>query len=406
MVIIKAKNIPTIVFLVVTITLSFSIIIHSAKPVGSYIIKHLILNQEYRHNNLKTIVKNIEQIFNDNVPIKLYAAEVYTGFQMLFDKRIIDEGEKGLCVYKMNNGKITFASSLIDIDPIAANIINFKNFLESKKIPLIYVQAPFKVNKFNNELPYGSPDNVNENANNLITKLKNNSIQVLDLRDIFNEWYLNYDDAFYNTDHHWTPEAALFGLRKTLEFINHSKYGIIRNISKLDNSKFKYVTLKQSFLGSEGKRVGKVLAGIDDFTYLVPKDNHLLTCITFDKNLTENVRVEGAFEDAIMNKKFLLDEDITSSRYSVYFGDNYPCQEIINETGEGNILIIKDSFGLPYCAFASLVYKKVVTCDLRALNKGKLNEIVNNNIFDLVLILYNPKMINDKVMLEPMILSQ
>ena len=79
------------------------------------------------------------------------------------------------------------------------------------------------------------------------------------------------------------------------------------------------------------------------------------------------------------------------NKYACYFGGDFPEIIIQNENINSNkrVLIIQDSYGLPFSAFMSLRVKELKMIDLRHFEKSEIEEIKEFNP-DVVIMMYNP----------------
>ena len=111
--------------------------------------------------------------------------------------------------------------------------INFSKKLADINIPLIYVQAPYKVEK-NEDLPIGITDYANENANALLHELEINGVNVLDLREKLKD--KDVKEKYYITDHHWKIKTAFEASNYITEKLNEEyKFNIDYFYSDIDN---------------------------------------------------------------------------------------------------------------------------------------------------------------------------
>lgn len=153
------------------------------------------------------------------------------------------------------------------------SVISFNKFLQSLGIPLTYIQAPGKINKYGEQDAWlrNHYDFSNANADQLLSGLQQNGIDTIDLREHFHETVPEnqYHQLFFRTDHHWLPQTALNAAGFVAKHL-YQKYGIKINSSNLDANHYNIENLPRYFLGSSGKKVTLSQTAPDDFPILHP----------------------------------------------------------------------------------------------------------------------------------------
>ena len=85
---------------------------------------------------------------------------------------------------------------------------DFKNYLDSKGIRLLYVNEPAKyIDDAYYTEQFGGESYLNRNADLFLQRISEAGIESLDLRDCIAEEGLDPMSLFYRTDHHWTVPA-------------------------------------------------------------------------------------------------------------------------------------------------------------------------------------------------------
>jgi hypothetical protein len=371
--------------------------INVAEPLGTYLKEEFVQIYNNSENISAENIEYIESIYNDNVFLNYKISSYYALLQKLAGNRIIEDVDDDKTVYVMDNGQLTYIVDTMNIQPYAELVIDLNEYLNEKKTDFLYIQAPFKIDKYDNQLPYGMEDTTNENADIFVSTLRENEVDVLDLRDEMYNEHIEYTEAFYNTDHHWKFETALWALQNTMTYVNNKNNNFYVDTSPLLMENLNTYTIEQCTLGSQGRRVGEEFAGVDDFTYYLPIDEGSYICNYYNKDFEVIETHSGSFEDALINESNkLYSEDIMVENYYGFLYGNQ-CVDIENNNKEGNILIIKDSFGVPFSLYSSLLFNKVTVCDCRTLSQGELKEIIDTNDFDYVFMIYNPGAYYDNI---------
>ena len=288
---------------------------------------------------------------------------------------------------------LTFTREKIDVTKQAANMIALNDFLNEKNIELLYIQAPFKIDKYNKNLPVGIQDYSNENADSLLNKMASGGVKTLDLRKNIYESDLEYSSLFFKTDHHWKIETAFWAYGQVVDYLNNSYCCSIEDqYTNIDN--YRVETYKDWFLGSQGKKTGSLYVGVDDFSLIYPKFETQLSL-----NIPrENLKREGSYFDTVyFMKNINVKNYFESNPYKVYFDGSKPLIIMKNEMAPSDkkILVVKDSFANPLQSYLALCFQQVNIIDLRSYTKDTLKEYINHYNPDLVLFLYNPAILSN-----------
>ncbi|NCA78062.1 MAG: hypothetical protein EOM90_17185, partial [Alphaproteobacteria bacterium] len=197
--------------------------------------------------------------------------ELYGVTQKAMGKRTIPDPNYSY-LFLTDHGQITYQINERDLTEPANKIVALKETLEQEKIPFLWVQAPFRLLDETEITPI-TFDYGDENADSFLAMLEQQGLSVLDLRISFREYRqqgISQQDLFFNTDHHWTIPAALKAtetIAKTLA----DEYNMPIDPATFAEDQFQMTTQENSFIGSMGRRVGKIYGGVDRFTLVVPR---------------------------------------------------------------------------------------------------------------------------------------
>lgn len=330
-------------------------------------------------------IDSLEKTIDNDTYKRENYIDFYGRVQKLMGKHVIvDIGYGDL--YKTKYGQITYAVPKQDVSGSLESMYKLKKELDRHDIPLLYVQAPFKLPPDEQQLPENVKDHSNENADRFLKGLKAGGIDYFDLRKDFWSKGLDQNQLFFNTDHHWTINGAFIGYQEVVQKLNDDYgFSIDKKYTDLDN--YNQEVFKDYYIGSMGRRVGETYGGTDDFTLITPK---------FDTNYTIYERdyggekiYKGSFRDALLTNSYIAKgTPPETNRYAVYHGDNAELQFVNHNVKRGKILIVKDSFGLPIYSFLSTGVHEVRALDVR-LYKGSVAEYAEKYHPDVVIILYN-----------------
>src|SRR5699024_8954530 len=117
------------------------------------------------------------------------------------------------------------------------------------------VETPFKVSKYDPQLPLGVEDYNNSNADLFLSVLAEKQVPYMDLREVMREQGLDHYEMFNRTDHHWTSEASFWCFQQLYPAICDT-LGETVNQALLAEESYQWTTYEDIFLGSEGRRAG------------------------------------------------------------------------------------------------------------------------------------------------------
>lgn len=317
--------------------------------------------------------------------------EGYGLMQKLQGKRVMEDISPQYTVARLSDGSLAFADpngDPLDVSSQGEAVAQFRDTLaEELDIPLLYVQAPQKVYFSNSaQLPFGLEEYSGQNADSMARVLKKHNVPYLDLQPVLADTG-RYNDYFFDTDHHWTPEGAFLGWQ-TLAAVLREDYGFEIDPCWTDRDSFYQTTYKDSFLGSQGKRVGSLYAGVDDFTVLYPKNytrfRYTIPLQSYDKT--------GPFSQALLFPDNLGSGDnlYEFNPYTVYSGGDHPftrMKNLLNPDGP-TVVLLRDSFACPLAPFLALGCGELVTIDLRYF-RDNLMEYIRWVEADMVICLYS-----------------
>ena len=315
--------------------------------------------------------------------------ELYGLAQKLQGKNVITDVNYG-SLYLTKSGQTTFTVPERDLSYATQATYDLANRLIADGHQFLYIQLPFKIapDSYDGslQLPENIKDYTNQNAEQFLYNLNTAGINTYDVRDQFWSSGWTQQQLFFNTDHHWTIQAAFMATGFIADYLNQNyNLGIPEGLYTEEN--FNFTTYEDDYIGSMGRRVGKIYGGTDDFTLITPKFDTDYTVHTYE-GLNDTV-TEGTFEEAILDWDYLNDPDITTNRYAIYHGDFQELRFINNlAQNDSKVLIIKDSFGIPVYSFLSLGIKEVRAIDLRIFCSN-VAEYVNSYDPDLVILMYN-----------------
>lgn len=342
------------------------------------------------------IINEINKIYSENVAYSNTFIDMWSKLQSVANVQLLDDAEYG-SIIKDEKGNLYFPADDVDVAPLAQNTIDFAKMLAEKNIKFAYIQAPNKDLKGYTDDIVSDYNFSNKNADEFLNILNENGVDTLDLRELVIEENLDREKLFYKTDHHWTTQTAFWAYDKLVEYLNQS-YDLKIDLDKYYRNINNYTLTKMNncYLGSLGRRVGKSVSGLDDYTFIEP--NFETNYNIYNGVVSKSTPIfKGNFHTAIVKDNILTSEDEAANKHATYFEWDYGDLIIKNTLIDNDvkILLIKDSYSLPLAAFLSTCVSELHMVDLRDSPKVDLKNKINDGDFDVVLVLYNTEVFNE-----------
>ncbi|MCI8336823.1 MAG: hypothetical protein HFI72_06680 [Peptococcaceae bacterium] len=342
-----------------------------------------------------------EELFNDALFGKEKLVSFNGGWHHLLNTTVIRDADVNQIVVRTQDGSLTSIVWQYDMTEQGENIANFAGWLAARDIDFYYIQAPYKILPGYTQVPVGITDYSNENADSLLAILGEKQVNYVDLRAEIQKENKDRKGLFYRTDHHWQTKTAFWAYSKIGSILTERLgWDIPQQVLSLEEG-YTVTSYPYSFLGSQGKRVGRLYVGVDQYDYIAPvfATDFTVSITKSDGTLREQA---GSFTEALVYAPLLAEtEDVETNKYACYFGGDYPEVKIKNNlaANDKKILVIKDSFALPFTAFLANSCAEIRMIDLRYFT-GRMEDYIEAYEPDLVLMLYNPSSFGSKAMFQ------
>ena len=285
------------------------------------------------------------------------------------------------------DGYWTYVNRRSDMTEQVTALENFAKMAKDHHADFLFVQSPFKVNKYGDAEIQKGLDYANENADRRLEALRHAGVRTLDLREeIARVPEAEYHAQFYRTDHHWKPQTALRAANnlavKLREF-----YGIETDTTNLSEEKYQWHTKKEWFLGSQGKKVTLARTRADDFTWMEPKFPTKIHLEIPVMGMDETGDFSIMLDHRQMDRKDLY---VLSPYHAFLYGDQaFVRIDNLNlsDAPEQKILAFTDSFGDAMIPFLAMGVKHIVKIDLRAFH-GSVASLIEQEKPDVVIVMY------------------
>ncbi len=322
--------------------------------------------------------------------------QLYGGVQKLTGQRFVEDSYS-YSVIRMDDGALTFGSigqEQKDVSHNARSTAGFAAKLAEEEIPFTAVITPQKVPQGISCVPAALRDYHNEEADQFLALLEQEGVHMVDLRDTME---IEMGRDFFVTDHHWTAQGA-FQANGILTTVLAERYGFTPFAPGLEEGQFTRDVHEDLFLGSQGKRVGTLYTGTDDFVVLHPKFDTSMTYQVSDAAVPRT----GTLAESLYFPEHLEPDYFNANPYVTFAGGDWGKATVTNHLNpEGpKIVMIRDSFGCAITPFLALQCSQLVTIDLRAYGGEDLMAEITGIDPDLVLMLYNPSTVVTDSMFE------
>lgn len=336
---------------------------------------------------ITTLVDRWEADAAENLLYKEELVEIDGLAARAFDKHFVRDTDYSYSVVRDNHDWLQF----ITFNATPKQILQDIDQYTALGVPVVYVQPPTKYIEGYTEFPATLHDQTNSNVQMIAGLLDEADVPRLDLRTLAEDEQLDKEQIFYRTDHHWRVETAFWAYARTVQWLN-GRFGwdIDADGYYTDLGNWQATDFGKNFLGSQGRRVGRFFGGLDDFVLLQPAFDTSFA-VTITEQSGKQVEKQGAFSDVLLDWDMLNDADVYSNRYGAYWGADYPLvvADNLNNSDGKRVLIIKDSYSLPYGAFMATALDELYMIDLRYYDIADLADYITEIQPDLVLIMYS-----------------
>lgn len=319
--------------------------------------------------------------FETDIATTFYEKFQFVNVNGLFRKMIGQREMNG--VIKLNNGYLYTTMEYVEDERIidyGNRVVALERYLSNRGTKFVYVMAPCTSGKYDPQLPVGVSDYGNDNADRMVSYLKEQGIDSIDLRERMHEDGINHYDMMYRTDHHWNTKAGFYAYQVLEEYIvNQIGCHVDPRIS--DESQYTIRTYENWHLGSRGQRTGVLFAGIDDFDLYLPN---------FETKIL-GAGKEGNVQDVAISMEPLANRKQTSKyTYDWVFDPTFGYY--VSQTADNDIklMMLADSFGKavnPYLIMAFSEFTGVFNMQVSSVNP----EFIEQYDPDVVVMLYFPE---------------
>ena len=350
-----------------------------------------LLKSAVRERDPGAVLSEAESAVNSDLDRDNLFIQLYGGVQRLSGRRVIQDMVAGNTVAKLSTRALNFVNlgtaGQVDQEGVgrrAQATAELAAKLEVRGIHYLYIAAPQKIQRGAELLPRGLEESGNATCDAYLAELDRLGVDYLDLRPVFESNGI-YSNWFFRTDHHWKPEAAFFAWQYLSGELD-LRYGYETPSILTNPNNWSTRVLDDFFLGSQGKRVGSLYAGVDDFTIYTPKFDTNLTYTNSDGSFDRS----GPFAQSVCFPERVEERDwFNGNPYTYYSGGDYAMATMVNHNNPKGpkVVLLRESFSCALAPFLALSCSELTTIDLRYFS-GDLMDTIRELEPDLVLTLY------------------
>ncbi|MCD8179536.1 MAG: hypothetical protein LUE98_19920 [Tannerellaceae bacterium] len=339
-------------------------------------VKNTVKNMELSFHGFINLSDEFEEVLQENFSFKNDFINMNGYVTRILGINSLNERQK------LANGYLAEFESTVDTTSHLENLIQLNEFLAERGIDFLYLLVPTSASIYDAEFSPGYSSSSSENIDSMISALSKGKVNTIDMNAMYEENGWDTEEVFFKTDHHWKPEAALEAVRCTMENFSDREIASY-NEEWLKDESWTITVLEEWFLGSHGKRTGSMYAGTDDISIYEPD---------FETNYSYSGLSQGSstwsYYDNILDLSYADKRDYFNSvPYHIYMYDDFPIRTTINTEAWNNqrVLLMGDSFKLPYEYFLTTQFQEVYTIDLRLYEDGTLAQYVEEISPDIVI---------------------
>lgn len=346
--------------------------------------------------------KNIAHQYTNLIQRLIEKTDYYSNQQLLFRRSIVEAAnryEKTIAwnmagyseynnVIDLGEGYLTTFMNWTNVWGNIEAVVEFKQYLETQSIPLLFVQIPNKISRqdtmFNKVVDF-----YNVNADELVAGIGGHGIHTFDLRDPAEAQKVDYRSIFYNTDHHWRAEAGLWAAGLIGDELNRS-FGFHIDPSMYNPDNYHIELYPKSFLGSLGRKVTLARATPDDFALIYPKFEVDLTLQIPTIGLDATGGFDIIYDYSPLNTKDFYAREL----YGMYLhtsSEQHGFIRLVNNLSKESgrrVLLLGDSFSCVLAPFLALGLSQLDFVDLHHY-EPQLRDLIEAERYDLVITAYS-----------------
>ncbi len=333
---------------------------------------------ESKAQNLKDKIN--EYSTNENKLSPLYYG-VFGAVHRVLGRDLIENSEKN--VYRLKDGELVYLTEYEKADSAWEYVSDFAEWLRGNDTAFMYLLPACKNDDSQKDYPAGFGTGYDKTAEEFLQYLSDNGIEYLDAKESLLGIDPEFDNWFYETDHHWNVHAAVAVAEAEAKALSE-RFGISCDMSVFGEENYTPKVFPKSFLGSLGRKVTMGYVEPEDLEILYPRFD-----TEFHIEIKQNkIDMTGDFGETLINENIIKAGYSTKSSYEAFLYGDRKLIRIENKKCENDtrVLVLKQSNAdvvNPYFA-CSVKYMDII--DPRNFN-GSIRTFIKETKPDAVVIL-------------------
>lgn len=330
----------------------------------------------------------VEALPKDHLPFKSHILNQYGRLNRLLGVTFIKSGED--IVIQTQNDYLTFLQTESNINATLDRLTEFSDWLKQNGMNFLYAAAPSKMLAEKDEVT-GVAENIEAyKQTELIERLENTDVGVLNIREFFPKDYDEYMSLFYKTDHHWKGSAGLKAASILTERLNQG-YGCTFDLTLFEPSLYETVVYPQALIGAQGKMETLGFIGkLEDFGIPFPEFPVSIHIEVPNWKMVKDGDFNVLINETVLTEQTKLDYTDPYGRgaYGAWLYGNTDFVRIHSNYAncDKKILVLKDSFANAVNPYLALQCQQLDIIDLRHF-RGSLRAYLRQNPYDIVVLL-------------------
>lgn len=342
------------------------------------------------------VLDTLDTSMTANVENKYNYIELYGLYNRVLGKYEYN----GFSVIKDNNNNLFNGNvwsfnleNTTPVDEFAKRVYRMKEKLAGTDTKLYVLSMPLRTAKeYVDVKPGAYIQDYSDVADSYLYYCDAFNVDYIDFRVAVKASGLEYEDLFFKTDHHWTPQAAFVSFQYLIKQLRNDGYDLDPNgqYTNLDN--YIIENYEECWLGTHAIKTGaSYIDKLESITVITPK---YATDFKYSYRYAGDIHTidtEGNFEETLLDREHIYEQKNNNlyegSAYSVYLNGVCEYDLIINKKNpEGpKVLFIRDSYSSPLGAYFANVCSEVEMIWSKEYS-GSIEELVENGNYDFVFV--------------------
>lgn len=279
------------------------------------------------------------------------------------------------------------------VDEFAKRVYNMQQKLVGTDTKLYVLSMPLRTAKEYVDVDPGAYiQDYSDVADSYLYYCDTFNVDYIDFRRAMKVSGLEYEDLFFKTDHHWTPQAAFISFQYLIEQLKVDGYDLDPNGQYTNIDNYNIENFEECWLGTHAIKTGaSYIDKLESITVITPKYETEFEYGYRYAGDTHIIQAQGSFDETLLNREHIYEQKNNNlyegSAYSVYLNGVCEYDLIINKKNpEGpKVLFIRDSYSSPLAAYFANVCSEVEMIWAKEYS-GSIEELVENGDYDFVFV--------------------